>query len=111
MNILFIGGASQAKLCQHILESQGHHVTHLYDAKPDVNLPGKSFKSSDEADIERFADEADAFMVCIGGARGYIRTLWSERLVKLIPAISAISPATFLGDTVVFGRGLQAMPH
>jgi sugar O-acyltransferase (sialic acid O-acetyltransferase NeuD family) len=111
MNILFIGGASQGKLCQHILEGQGHHVSHVYDAKSEVYLPGKSFKSSNETDIERFSKEADAFVVCIGGNRGYERTMWSHRLVATIPAINAISPAAFIGDTVVFGRGLQAMPH
>jgi sugar O-acyltransferase (sialic acid O-acetyltransferase NeuD family) len=111
MNIFFIGGASQAKLCQHILEAQGHRVTHIYDAKGDVQLPGKCFKSSNEEDIDRFTRECDAFLVCIGGDRGFQRAMWSERIAKVKPAISAISPAAFIGDTVVFGRGLQIMPH
>lgn len=111
MNIFFIGGASWAKLCQHILHAQGHLVTHIYDAKGDVHLPGKCFKSSDENDITSFAQQCDAFLVCIGGDRGYQRAMWSERIVKIKPAINAISPAAFIGDTVVFGRGLQAMPH
>jgi sugar O-acyltransferase (sialic acid O-acetyltransferase NeuD family) len=111
MNIFFIGGASQAKLCQHILQSQGHLVTHVYDAKGDVHLPGKCFKSSNESDITSFAQQCDAFLVCIGGDRGFQRAMWSQRIVKIKPAINAISPAAFIGDTVVFGRGLQAMPH
>lgn len=111
MNIFFVGGASQAKLCQHILQAQGHHVTHVYDAKGEVHLPGKCFKSQDESDVGRFAEECDAFLVCIGGDRGFQRARWSERIAKIKPAISAISPAAFIGDTVIFGRGLQAMPH
>jgi sugar O-acyltransferase (sialic acid O-acetyltransferase NeuD family) len=111
MNIFFIGSASQAKLAQHILERQGHHVTHVYDEKDDVHLPGKAFKSSKEKDIERFAQECDAFLVCIGGSRGYVRSVWSERLARFSPAINAISPASFIGETARFGRGLQMMPH
>jgi sugar O-acyltransferase (sialic acid O-acetyltransferase NeuD family) len=111
MNVFFYGAASQAKLCQRILRAQGHNVTHVYDTREEARLPGNATQTSDPAIIDDFARECDAFLVCVGGEHGFFRTRCSERLVRLGQAISAISDAAFIGDTVIVGRGLQAMPH
>jgi sugar O-acyltransferase (sialic acid O-acetyltransferase NeuD family) len=111
MNAFLYGAASQAKLCQHMLQAQGHRVTHAYDVRTEQRLSGDVTQTSDPAAIDEFARACDAFLVCVGGAHGFFRAQCSERLARLTKAISAISGAAFIGDSVTVGCGLQAMPH
>jgi sugar O-acyltransferase (sialic acid O-acetyltransferase NeuD family) len=68
--------------------------------------------STDESEILDLASTCEGFLVCVGNAYGFERTRYSELLLNHgLRAVSAISPQAFIGNTVIVGQGLQAMPH
>lgn len=112
MRIFFVGGASQARLCHHMLTALGHEVTTVFDRTPGLVPAWKCEIISDESLIPVFAGRCDGFLVCIGNAHGERRAYYSQKLVALgLEAISVVHPTAFLGSTVVRGRGLQVMPR
>jgi sugar O-acyltransferase (sialic acid O-acetyltransferase NeuD family) len=112
MRIFFVGGASQARLCHHMLAALGHEVTTVYDSTPGLVPAWKCKIINDESLIPEYARQCEAFLVCIGNEHGKRREFYSQMLLTLgLEAVSAIHPTAYLGDTVIRGRGLQAMPR
>jgi sugar O-acyltransferase (sialic acid O-acetyltransferase NeuD family) len=110
--VFFVGAAQQARLCQLILEAEGHSVPVAYDALRNIEKPFDCELFHDDAQIEIKAKSCDSFLVCISRHRGELRAAFSTRLLKAgLDPISAIHPAAYFGRTSKVGRGLQAMPH
>jgi len=112
MRIFFVGGASQARLCQHMLAALGHDVAAVYDRTPGLHPAWPCEIIRDEALIPTVAKGYDGFLVCIGNEHGERRAYYSQMLLSLgLKAVDAIHPTAFIGGSVKRGRGLQAMPR
>jgi len=110
--VFFVGAAQQARLCQLILESEGHSVSVVYDALRGIEKPFECELFHEDAQFEFKAKSCDSFLVCISRHRGALRAAFSTRLLQAgLDPISAIHPAAYIGRTSKLGRGLQAMPH
>lgn len=112
MNVFFVGGTGQARLCHHILQKLGHQAPYMFDRTKGMKPPWDCFLFDDETLISQYAKRCEGFIVCIGGEHGERRAHYSEQLLELgLTPVSAVHPTAFLGETVGVGRGLQAMPH
>jgi sugar O-acyltransferase (sialic acid O-acetyltransferase NeuD family) len=110
MKILFVGGASQARLCYNILRQQGHEVPVIYDPTKGLAAEWDCALFDDESAIPERARGCDGFLVCIGDSHGEARTQYSRQLRNLgLQPVSAVHPTAFLGEQVAVGEGLQAM--
>jgi sugar O-acyltransferase (sialic acid O-acetyltransferase NeuD family) len=110
--VFFVGAAQQARLCQLILEAEGHSVPIVYDELRGIAKPFECELFHDDAHIEIRAKSCDSFLVCISRHRGALRTNFSTRLLQAgLDPISAIHPTAYFGRSSKLGRGLQAMPH
>jgi UDP-perosamine 4-acetyltransferase len=112
MRIFVVGAASQARLCHRMLTVLGHEVSVVYDRTPGLIPPWDCEVIREESQIPLYAKKCNGFPVCIGDEHGRRREYFSCLLLSLgLEAVSAVHPTVFLGDTVKYGRGLQAMPH
>ena len=110
--VFFVGAAQQARLCQLILESQGHSVPIVYDQLQGIEKPFECDLFHEDAELESRAKSCDSFLVCISRHRGGLRAAFSSRLLQAgLDPVSAIHPAAYIGRTSTLGLGLQAMPH
>jgi sugar O-acyltransferase (sialic acid O-acetyltransferase NeuD family) len=110
--VFFVGAAQQARLCQIILEAEGHTVPVVYDGLRSIAKPFECELFHDEAEIENWARSCDSFLVCISRHRGVLRAEFSARLLRVgLDPVSAIHPTAYFGQSSKLGRGLQAMPH
>lgn len=109
--LLFVGATGQARLCHHMLASDGHSVPFVFDRSPLAVAPWDCVTFHDPQQIPVYAKQVDAFLVCIGGHNGADRTAYSKQLLATgLEPFSAIHHASFIGRTVETGAGLQTMP-
>jgi sugar O-acyltransferase (sialic acid O-acetyltransferase NeuD family) len=110
--VFFVGAAQQARLCQLILEAEGHSVPVVYDESKSIAPPFECELFHDESQIEIMVNSCDSFLVCISRHRGVLRAEFSNRLLRAgLEPICAVHPTAYRGRTSKVGRGLQAMPH
>ena len=110
MKVMFIGGASQARLCYNILRKNGHEVPVIYDCTEGLQPPWDCDLFSDKSAIPERARACEGFLVCIGNDNGLARMRYSTLLRGLgLKPVSAIHPTALFGDDTRIGEGVQAL--
>jgi sugar O-acyltransferase (sialic acid O-acetyltransferase NeuD family) len=111
MKVLFVGGASLARICHNIIVKQGHEAPFVYDRTKGLKPPWDCVLFDDETRIPDYARACEGFLVCIGDTHGEVRVRYSHQLRQLgLKPVSAIHPAAFFGDATRIGDGIQALP-
>lgn len=99
-------------LCREILLRHGHTTPYVYDERSPRYAWAETVWINETSEINPSARACDAFIVGIGGDRGWIRSSISLRFLQLgLRPVDAISPAAYVAASASVGLGLQAMPH
>ncbi|MGD9838212.1 MAG: NeuD/PglB/VioB family sugar acetyltransferase [Afipia sp.] len=111
MRVFLVGAKAQGRLAHNMIIKRGHTVPVVYDRDSSLLPPWECTFISDEGVFDEHARQCDGFLVCVAGDRGRDRVAYSTRLSELgLEPVSAVHPASFLGESVEVGKGLQAMP-
>jgi len=109
MRVLFVGGASLARLCYNIIKKVGHEVPIIYDRTKGLAPPWNCAVFDDEDALPEHARACEGFLVCIGDSHGQARVRYSRQLRALgLQPISAIHPAAIICEDTRLGEGTQA---
>ncbi len=109
MRVLFVGGASQARLCYNIIRKAGHEVPIIYDRTKGLVPAWNCAVFDDEDRLPEPARSCEGFLVCIGDSHGQARVRYSRQLRELgLKPISAIHTAAIICDDIRLGEGTQA---
>ena len=110
---LLWGGRGKARILEYMLTHTGRDVSAIFDHTLEkARFPTKASFINVPRELPELAYDCTHYVVCIGGAHGYARTMTSEFLEQefSLKPLSVIDDAAHVSETVSLGSGVQIMP-
>ena len=106
------GGQSKSRIIHNMLEKTDFTITHIFDKYiENVDFENNAQFSNSEEDLNKFINETEYVVVCIGGSNGKARYLITRELIKKgLKPLNIISENSFIDDTSIIGNSFHAMP-
>jgi sugar O-acyltransferase (sialic acid O-acetyltransferase NeuD family) len=110
--VLLWGGLSTSRIIHNMLEKTDFTITHIFDKYiENIEFETNAQFSNAEEDLNKFINETEYVVVCIGDSHGKARHLITRELIKKgLKPLNIISENSFIDDTSIIGNSFQAMP-
>jgi len=110
--VMLWGGQSKSRIIHNMLEKTDFTITHIFDKYiENVDFENNAQFSNSEEDLNKFINETEYVVVCIGGSNGKARYLITRELIKKgLKPLNIISENSFIDDTSIIGNSFHAMP-